>query len=269
MPSTPIPKSSTVGRQSSTLDAPLDAPQSMVDVITDRLITAIAMGEYLPGSRLPPERELAASLEVARVTVRTALARLADLGLLETVRGRTGGSFVKDQWTAHSGQSVHRTLSARWDELMDLHEAVRLLHGTIARAASEKRTTADIGNLRSRLEDYRSADSGVESQHADQRLHRAIVEAAHNETLQKVLTELESNISLGAASHLWGTAESMQDMERRALADHEALVEAICNQETEQAGTIGTEHGRIDLDLFEEVLKKAERYANGDTTASG
>lgn len=268
MSSTPIPRAAPARRQASTLDSPLDAPQSMVDVITDRLVTAIAMGEYLPGSRLPPERDLAASLEVARVTVRTALARVAELGLLETVRGRGGGSFVKEQWTARSGQSVYRTLSARWDELMDLHEAVRLLHGTIARAAAEKRTTSDVRTLRSRLEDYRTAESGLDSQQADQRLHLAIGEAAHNATLHQTLAELESRISLGAPAHLWGTAETMRKMERRALADHESLVEAICNQDIERAGTVGTEHGRIDLDLFEELLKKAEQHASGEAEAS-
>lgn len=41
-----------------------------VDQITDRLITAIAIGEYLPGARLPVERDLAASLGAGRMTVR-------------------------------------------------------------------------------------------------------------------------------------------------------------------------------------------------------
>ena len=42
-----------------------DTP-SRVDEITDRLITAIAIGEYLPGARLPVERDLAASLRAGR-----------------------------------------------------------------------------------------------------------------------------------------------------------------------------------------------------------
>ena len=56
-----------------------DAP-TRVDEITDRLITAIAIGEYLPGARLPVERDLAASLGAGRMTVRAALARLLDRG---------------------------------------------------------------------------------------------------------------------------------------------------------------------------------------------
>src|SRR6476660_80618 len=87
----------------------LDTP-SRVDEITDRLITAIAIGEYLPGARLPVERDLAAWLGAGRMTVRAALARLVERGLLETRRGRGGGSYVLDQWPESSTDVVGRTL---------------------------------------------------------------------------------------------------------------------------------------------------------------
>jgi DNA-binding FadR family transcriptional regulator len=41
--------------------------------IAERLVTAIALGEFVPDQRLPTERELAAMLEVSRTTVREAL----------------------------------------------------------------------------------------------------------------------------------------------------------------------------------------------------
>ncbi|MBI5160086.1 MAG: GntR family transcriptional regulator, partial [Micrococcales bacterium] len=59
----------------ATLPSPL-ATVSRVDDIEDRLVTAVAIGEYLPGSRLPAERELAAALGAGRMTVRAALTRL-------------------------------------------------------------------------------------------------------------------------------------------------------------------------------------------------
>ncbi|HYO01971.1 MAG TPA: winged helix-turn-helix domain-containing protein [Mycobacterium sp.] len=73
------------------------AMPTRVDDITDRLITAIAIGEHLPGARLPVERDLAAALGVGRMTVRAALARLVERGLLETRRGRGGGSYVVER----------------------------------------------------------------------------------------------------------------------------------------------------------------------------
>ena len=238
------------------LGAPLSVT-SRADEITDRLITAIAVGEYLPGARLPSERDLATTLKVGRMTVRAAIARLVEQGLLSTQRGRAGGSFVREQWTAASNASVQRTLSSRWESLRDACEAMVHLHGSIARAAAENRTGADAAVLQERLESYRTAESGQASQKADALLHMAIAEAAHNVTLARILQDLEAQIGLAAPAHLWGFPEGMRDMELRALADHERLVDAICGQRPAEAGTIGLTHARIDIELLEAALNRA------------
>jgi GntR family transcriptional repressor for pyruvate dehydrogenase complex len=240
----------------SPLDTPIvSAPRS--DEITDRLITAIAIGEYLPGSRLPPERTLAASLKVGRMTVRQALAVLVDKGYIETQRGRGGGSFVREQWGPDSDAPVQRTLTARLGSLRDTLDAVGWLHGTIARAAAERRTGADANILRGRLEAYRSAASGLPSQKADERLHLAIGEATHNETLPSLLLELESRISISAPAHLWGSPVGMREMELRALRDHENLVSAIVDGRADDASRIASAHVHIDLELIEAALARS------------
>lgn len=230
---------------------------SRVDDVTDRLVTAIAIGEYLPGSRLPPERDLAASLGAGRMTVRAALARLVDRGLLETQRGRGGGSFVTAQWPSSSTASVERTLSARWDALRDTCDAISRLHGTIARAAAENRTEADVEILASRLEEFRGAESGLPKQRADSLLHTAIIAAARNDTLRDVLLDLESRISMTAPAHLWGQPEGMAEMESRATREHEALVDAISRGLPDQASSIAREHLKIDLELLEAAFARA------------
>ncbi len=238
------------------LDTPL-ATASRADEITDRLVTAIAIGEYLPGSKLPSERELAASLRVGRMTVRAAIARLVVNGMLTTERGRGGGSFVCEQRSPASNAAVQRTLLARWEEMSDICEAAGRLQGTIAQAAAERRTAADVDQLQIRLDAFRAADSGEQSQHADSLLHVAICAAAHNVTLQSVLLDLESRISIVAPTHLWGSIEGMRAMEARSLADHEAIVLAICEQRAVDAGVIAREHARIDFELLEDALQRA------------
>lgn len=237
------------------LGAPL-ATSSRVDDVTDRLVTAIAIGEYLPGSRLPPERDLAAALGAGRMTVRAALARLVDRGLLETQRGRGGGSFVTAQWPASSTASVSRTLSARWDSLRDTCDAISRLHGTIARAAAENRSDDDVTILGQRLEAYREATSGLAKQEADARLHTAIIAAARNDILRDVLLDLESRISMTAPAHLWGEPDGMAAMETRALGEHEALVEAVRHGQPDLASGIAREHVKIDFELIEAALKR-------------
>jgi GntR family transcriptional regulator len=60
--------------------------------IEDQLAARITSGQLAAGERLPPERELAESLGVSRMTVRQALSSLAGRGLVERGVGR--GTFV-------------------------------------------------------------------------------------------------------------------------------------------------------------------------------
>ena len=60
----------------------------------EKLRAAILRGEYLPGKKIPPERELCHLLGVSRITVIKALNKLADDGLLVKRVGL--GTFVAD-----------------------------------------------------------------------------------------------------------------------------------------------------------------------------
>ena len=64
-----------------------------VRVATD-IEVRIASGELTPGARLRAERELATHYGVAYGTIRTAMKRLREKGLINTVHGR--GTFVRD-----------------------------------------------------------------------------------------------------------------------------------------------------------------------------
>ncbi len=233
-----------------------DAP-TRVDEITDRLITAIAIGEYLPGARLPVERDLAASLGAGRMTIRAALARLLDRGLIETRRGRGGGSYVRDQWPDSSTDAVGRTLRARLGELRDRCDAICRVQGTVSRAAAESRSEHDLTVLRTRFEAYRSADSGLAAQQADSEFHLAIMDAAHNDVLKQVLLDLKATVSIGAPAHLWGEPSSMRAMELRALHEHEELVAAIADGRADDADRLARHHGLIDFELITTAMERA------------
>ena len=75
--------------------APLH-PEGAVEQIVRRLGEAIGAGVLAPGERLPSELALAAQLGVAPMTLRQALQILREAGFVETRRGRTGGSFVRE-----------------------------------------------------------------------------------------------------------------------------------------------------------------------------
>jgi GntR family transcriptional repressor for pyruvate dehydrogenase complex len=237
------------------LSEPLPAV-SRKDEIADRLITAVAVGEYLPGSRLPSERNLAVSLGVGRMTVREAIARLVAEGVLETRRGRNGGSFVTGRWQTSSEQAVGRTLGARWESMRELRETLCLLLGSLARSAADNRSDDDVVILRTRLETFRTAASGEASQSADAALHAAISAATHNALLGSLLAEVEARLNLAAPSHPWGPVEGVEAMEARALVDHERLVAAICSGDADAGDAIARRHVRIDFEMIEAALRK-------------
>jgi GntR family transcriptional repressor for pyruvate dehydrogenase complex len=97
---------------------------------------------------------------------------------------------------------------------------------------------------------FRNAGSGIEKQRSDALLHLAIANAAHSETLQGVLFDLEAAVSIAAPAHLWGSPDGMQEMEARALADHENLVGAIIAGRADDASRIARDHAKIDFELL-------------------
>src|SRR6201986_5516144 len=84
----------TAGRHSLALIPPL-AAAGRADEVGQRVSQAIQLGLFVDGEQLPPETEFAVQLGVSAMTLREALASLRQQGLVETRRGRTGGTFVR------------------------------------------------------------------------------------------------------------------------------------------------------------------------------
>ena len=69
-------------------------PKKVSTQIVEQIRTSVLAGEFNPGEKLPPERELAEMFGVSRPSVREALNILASSGLVETYQGGgDGGSF--------------------------------------------------------------------------------------------------------------------------------------------------------------------------------
>ncbi|MCC3270123.1 GntR family transcriptional regulator [Arthrobacter gengyunqii] len=115
--------------------------------VEERIVQGISAGALLDGDRLPTELELAASMGVATVTAREALAGLRNRGLVETRRGREGGTFV----TLPSGdrsELVRRRLAAMSRvELRDLAIHYSAIAATAAELATDAADGEDIAAL--------------------------------------------------------------------------------------------------------------------------
>lgn len=229
-----------------------------VAAIVDRLVAAIAAGDFLPGSRLPSERSLATSLAVGRNTVRAALSELSARGLIETRRGRTGGAFVlhADQVAGH--EALVRVFGGNPSELEATLDAIALGYSLVGEAAALRRTDEDLAAISVAVEDFRTAFAANDSpavQIADGRFHYAIIESTGQPMLHEIIRDLDRKISLGAPLHILGRSEQHKPMQARALRDHYAILAAIRDRDRQAAFDISYEHAKIDLDIILELIQ--------------
>src|SRR3954464_7977514 len=117
--------------------------RSGAEHVADRLVTAIALGEFVPGQRLPSERDLASTLEVSRTTIREAIQRLAALGYVEVRRGRTGGAYVLEAAGPGATEMTGRTPLPGGPNRGALLDFRQLTEPLIARTAASRLTPDD------------------------------------------------------------------------------------------------------------------------------
>ena len=116
----------------------------------ERYVRALIFwGERAPGDRLPPATELAALLDISRVTLWIALRSLEGAGYLVTTRGAHGGSRVSD---VHALQKCwHRWMTEHSGELDDIFEFRITIERRLAELAAERRTDSELESCNWRL----------------------------------------------------------------------------------------------------------------------
>ena len=231
--------------------------------IAERFVTAIALGEFVPGQQLPSERELAATLEVSRTTVREALQRLHAAGYVRTRRGRGGGTFVQtDAGTAESEEMIRRTLLPAWDELSEVLDFRQLIEQQIARTAAERRDDDDIKVIREAVVAYEQAGNREESRLADSAVHLSVVQAAHNSRLTELSAQIRREVSFGFNAEPYSP-----DARRRALHQHPELAQAIIAGDPETAARVAAQHFSLTQDMLRELHARIRVRSEGDPHA--
>jgi GntR family transcriptional repressor for pyruvate dehydrogenase complex len=146
------------------------------------MVEAILSGQYAPGEALPPQRTLAADLGVTMTSLREALKRLEQMGLVDVRHG--DASRVRD-WRAHGGLDVlaHALLrggSVDARLLGDVFEARTLMLREIAGLAAERRSDAQAAELERLAAALRAAPDARAAAAIDFALVTELAQAAGN-----------------------------------------------------------------------------------------
>jgi GntR family transcriptional regulator, transcriptional repressor for pyruvate dehydrogenase complex len=164
------------------------------EVTVERLAQSIRLGVLSVGDRLPPERELAETFGVSRVTLREAIKALRDAGLVESRRGRGGGTFVVTPSAVRpAGPDLLGSNVAH--SLYDTLELRRIVEpGAAALAASRTLSAADRRTLDRCLCEAADPDPEVRRL-ADSRLHMAIAAASESVSVVSVVAEVQMRLT--------------------------------------------------------------------------
>ena len=183
------------GDARSVLFAPLDEGWGRSRAVSRRLGSAIALGLLADGEQLPSEQDLATSLNVSTLTLRDALADLRGKGLVETRRGRGGGSFVRASAEALAGLSAERLADVSVSDLRELGDVQSAVAGTAAALAAERASETEIRRLRTLATNLGEARDAAEVGRLDGRYHAELAAAAQSARLTMLEIELQGELA--------------------------------------------------------------------------
>ena len=199
----------------------------------ERLGTAIRLGLLEPGARLPPERDLAEQLGIARSTLRQALTALTESGHLIAMRGRGGGTFVAAAPPLTESTRVELE-GGHWRELLDYRVAVEI--GSVVLAA-ERATAGDLARLGDHVAAMKEVGDFSVYRRADVFFHLGVAEAAGSARLLAAMTEIQGQMG-ELIAHIAHPAPVLQ----QSNAQHAQLVRALERRDAWAAAQIVREH---------------------------
>jgi GntR family transcriptional repressor for pyruvate dehydrogenase complex len=166
-----------------------------VSEIVKQLTSFLAAGQFPPGSRLPPERQLAESLGVGRSAVREALAALEVLGIVAVRPG--SGTYIRDSMSELLPTTLSWGLMLSASHTHELSEVRSALEVQAAGLAASRIDDTGLAALRSHVETMRShLDDLPRFIDADARFHVQLAASAGNEVLVDLLQSIRSLLRL-------------------------------------------------------------------------
>lgn len=131
---------------------------------------------------------------MSTVTLREALATLRRDGLVETRRGRGGGTFVRAPAAPGPEALEARLRDMAVDDLRDIGDHCAAVRGAAARLAAERGAEPDLGRLHEQLGRLKVADHPIAWRHAEGRFQVEIAAAAHSTRLARAELALQAEV---------------------------------------------------------------------------
>lgn len=224
--------------------------ESVAEIVVRRILDMVKAGVLKPGDALPPERDLAASLNVSRPSVREAMRGLTVLGVVRTRQG--GGAFISDLSPNTLLGPIQFYLQLEQTNVSELYEVRSLVESDVARRAARNMDEASILALEANLKRQQdTVNDPLAFRNADFEFHELIWAGCGNAVLRRIGESLNV-LGLEFRKRASETPGVLQ----QSLLDHHALFDALKARDPEAAAHAADIHMR---NVYQSTIKQNKR----------
>jgi|SRR5690625_281280 len=190
------------------------------DSIAEDILAMITIEKrFLPGGQLPNEIDLSTELNISRTTLREAIRILVTNGILEIKRGK--GTFVKKDIDLNDTMQSFNELANERINAKDLYEIRLIFEPEAAYYATLRASDAEL----SRILMYGKAieqkiRQGKDRTDVEQKFHKEIAKATHNEFIDKLMPIIFQAIDKGVK-----LSQKNELVIKDTLNDHKMIME--------------------------------------------
>ena len=208
-------------------------PKKVSSQIADQIRSSILAGEFSPGDKLPPERELAEMFGVSRPSVREALNVLASAGLVTSYQG--GGTVVMSLVETTSGNPLSELIRTQQDRALDVIEVRKCMESWTAYYAAQRSLPEDLRRMDELVAGMERNLNGLKpSEDLDANFHIVIARATHNIVWLHLMQSLFDAMKEFQQS-VWRAVYITGEDHHQLYQHHRNIFEAIKSRDAEAA----------------------------------
>ncbi|BCG46544.1 Transcriptional regulator, GntR family [Citrifermentans bremense] len=215
-------------------------PKKVSTQIAEQIRSSILAGEFNPGEKLPPERELAELFGVSRPSVREALNILTSSGLVETYQG--GGTLVRSLVENSAGMPLSELIRIDGDRALDVIEVRKGMESWTAWYAASRALPEDVRRLKVVVDGMaKNLEQLKASEDFDAHFHMLVARATHNvvwshmmQSIFEAMQEFQRDV--------WRAVYLTEEDQRLLFSHHLKIYEMIRDRDAEGARAAMLEH---------------------------
>lgn len=219
--------------------------QRVAEEIAEQLRSLILNGQYPPGSKLPPERELSKRLRVNRASLREALKKLEHLGLVRIRQG--DGTRVQNFMETGGIELVQHLLplaGGKPELVRDLLEFRRIFGRELARLVAARADRDGLAKLKAIADRGDQATNPVELFELDFEFYVGLAQLCGNQVMLLLINTVRDGVRnyMPLLANLAGTGDTVRK-------HHRELIAALEAGDVVNSGRIADEYLRMGAEL--------------------